>query len=102
MTQLNTPYPATAYLTGFLREQGYAVAQRDMAIDTLLSILSHQGLQEIAELIEENYADFDDDELPDSIYQFFVERDLYLTRTSSAIRFLQGKDSSLALRIASC
>ena len=23
MTQLNTPYPATAYLTGFLRERGF-------------------------------------------------------------------------------
>lgn len=33
MTQLNTPYPATAYLTGFLRSQGYEAVQRDPAIE---------------------------------------------------------------------
>jgi len=27
LTQLNTPYPATAYLTGFLKSRGYAVGQ---------------------------------------------------------------------------
>ncbi len=32
MTQLNTPYPSTAYLTGFLREQGFEAAQEDLAL----------------------------------------------------------------------
>ena len=27
MTQLNTPYPSTAYLTGFLRSRGIAAVQ---------------------------------------------------------------------------
>ncbi len=29
LTQLNTPYPSTAYLTGFLRSRGYAVLGKD-------------------------------------------------------------------------
>jgi hypothetical protein len=31
MTQLNTPYPSTAYLTGFLRSQGVDAVQEDLA-----------------------------------------------------------------------
>ena len=36
MVQLNTPYPATAYLTGFLRERGFEVEQADPAIEWVL------------------------------------------------------------------
>lgn len=32
MTQINTPYPATAYLTGFLRDKGFEVDQRDLSL----------------------------------------------------------------------
>ncbi|WP_031432752.1 B12-binding domain-containing radical SAM protein [Methylomarinum vadi] len=101
MTQLNTPYPATAYLTGFLRKQGYPVAQRDLAIELLLEILSKQGLERIYRIVEDNFAAVDDEELPDSIYHFFTHFPLYQQRVESCIRFLQGKDPSLALRIAS-
>ena len=31
MTQLNTPYPSTAYLTGFLRSRGIDAVQEDLA-----------------------------------------------------------------------
>ncbi|RVU85406.1 radical SAM protein [Leucothrix sargassi] len=101
MTQLNTPYPATAYLTGFLREQGYDVAQRDLAIELLLTLLTPEGLEQILAVVEEHYADFEDDELPDAIYQFFVDFERYQQCILPVIRFLQGKDPSLALRIVS-
>ena len=32
-TQLNTPYPATAYLKGFLDEKGVLVDQCDLSIE---------------------------------------------------------------------
>ena len=32
MTQLNTPYPSTAYLTGFLRSRGVDAVQEDLAL----------------------------------------------------------------------
>lgn len=47
MTQLNTPYPATAYLTGFLNQEGYKVTQRDLAIELFLTLLSKKGLKSI-------------------------------------------------------
>lgn len=100
MTQLNTPYPATAYLTGFLQQQGYAVAQRDLAIELLLDILSRNGLEQLYTQIESNYASVDDEDLPDSIYNFLANYADYYQCVESAVRFLQGKDPSLAFRIA--
>ena len=45
MTQLNTPYPSTAYITGFLREQGVQAHQVDMALGLVLSLLTPHGLR---------------------------------------------------------
>ena len=51
MTQLNTPYPATAYLTGFLRQHearlGLEVCQADAALELFLRLFSRAGLQRI-------------------------------------------------------
>jgi hypothetical protein len=101
MTQLNTPYPATAYLTGFLRKYGYDTVQRDMAIELLLLLLKQDALDEMINLIEDNFADIDDDVLPDSIYHFLAHFDQIKACIEPVVRFLQGKDPSLALRIAS-
>jgi len=101
MTQLNTPYPATAYLTGFLKQQQYAVCQRDLAIELFLTLLSKQGLETIFQTLEDNFADFEDDELPDAIYHFMVHFPEYLKCIEPTVKFLQGNNSSLALRIAS-
>ena len=38
MTQLNTPYPSTAYLTGFLRSQGVDAVQEDLALALVLAL----------------------------------------------------------------
>jgi len=101
MTQLNTPYPATAYLTGFLKLHGYDVGQRDLALDLILNILSRSGLESLFSQIETNYADVDDEDLPDSIYHFLANYADYYQCIDAVIRFLQGKDPSLALRITS-
>lgn len=101
MTQLNTPYPATAYLTGFLRQEGYDVCQKDLAIELFLSLLTKQGLENIIQSVEDNYADFDDDELPEAIYHFLANFPAYKKCIEPTIKFLQGKNASLALRIAS-
>jgi len=47
MTQLNTPYPATACLTGFLRGQGVAATQEDLALALVLKLFSRDGLSRI-------------------------------------------------------
>ena len=46
LTQLNTPYPSTAYLTGFLRSQGVPCEQADLGIDrNYLRVLLHRAKQ---------------------------------------------------------
>ena len=48
MIQLNTPYPATAYLTGFLRlheeRLGLVVAQADPALELFLRLYHPKNL----------------------------------------------------------
>ena len=41
--QLNTPYPATAQLTGWLRRHGVAATQRDLSIEVALDMLRAFG-----------------------------------------------------------
>ncbi|MGB7390670.1 MAG: B12-binding domain-containing radical SAM protein [Marinomonas sp.] len=101
MTQLNTPYPATAYLTGFLRSRGYEAVQRDPAIELFLEMMTAPALDIIRQHVEENFEQFEDDELPDVIFTFLAEFDRYRLAVEPVIRFLQGKDPSLALRIIS-
>ena len=101
MTQLNTPYPATAYLTGFLRSRGYEATQRDPAIELFLEMMTSPALDIIRQHVEANFESFEDDELPDVIYTFLSEFDRYQLAVEPIIRFLQGKDPSLALRIVS-
>ncbi|MFM2033815.1 MAG: hypothetical protein RJA32_450, partial [Pseudomonadota bacterium] len=47
MTQLNTPYPSTAYITGFLRSRGIDAHQDDLALSLVLSFFSKEGLAEV-------------------------------------------------------
>ena len=47
MTQLNTPYPSTAYLTGFLRSRSIDAVQEDLALALVLGFFTAKGLQEI-------------------------------------------------------
>ena len=44
MTQLNTPYPSTAYITGFLRSRGVDAVQADLALALVLKLFTPAGL----------------------------------------------------------
>jgi radical SAM superfamily enzyme YgiQ (UPF0313 family) len=91
MTQLNTPYPATAYLTGFLRSRGHDAVQADPAIELVLRLLTRRGLEEIAAAITDPWS---------RSLQFFVEHlPRYLSTVGPVVRYLQGKDASLAWRL---
>ncbi len=57
LTQLNTPYPATAYLKGYYEAQGHTVRQVDLGIEVADRVLSREflagiGLEEQARLVE--------------------------------------------------
>lgn len=51
-TQLNTPYPATAYLKGFLNTQKIACYQVDLGIEVILKLFSSEGLKKLFSTIE--------------------------------------------------
>lgn len=43
-TAVNTPYPSTAYLKGYLEAKGVRAGQADLGIETILTLFSTQGL----------------------------------------------------------
>ena len=53
-TQLNTPYPATAYLKGFLNTKNISSYQCDLGIEVILSVFSKNGLLHLFNHIEKN------------------------------------------------
>jgi hypothetical protein len=96
MTQLNTPYPSTAYLTGFLRSRGIDAAQVDLALALVLALFSPAGLQAVREDIHA---------LPlhartSRVEAFEAAFERYQASIAPTIAFLQGRDPTLAHRIA--
>ena len=97
MTQLNTPYPSTAYLTGFLRSRGVHATQADLALGLALRLLSRAGLQEVRACVDATPAR---DRHP-SVAAFAENFERYLETIAPTIAFLQGRDATLAHRICS-
>ncbi|ATG97077.1 B12-binding domain-containing radical SAM protein [Paracidovorax citrulli] len=95
MTQLNTPYPSTAYLTGFLRSRGVAAFQEDLALALVLRLLSPEGLKNVAERVQ----GMPEKRRTPAVQSFAAQQDRYLATVGPAIAFLQGRDSTLAHRI---
>jgi radical SAM superfamily enzyme YgiQ (UPF0313 family) len=100
MTQLNTPYPATAYLTGFLRQHpGLDVRQADPAIELFLAVFSREGLTAIFDDLTERAGD-EAGAPPPAIANFLDHGARYIETVDAVIAFLQGRDPALAMRIA--
>ena len=95
LTQLNTPYPSTAYLTGFLRSRGIDVRQCDLALALVLALLSRPGLQALRDELCQ---------VPATARTFrvtaFLDRfEAYEGSIERVVAFLQGRDPTLAHRI---
>lgn len=93
-TQLNTPYPATAYIKGFLNTKHISSTQADLGIEVILALFSRAGLSDL----------FADQNLQSIEKSFNAQRilalkDEYLKTIDSVIAFLQGKNPTLALQI---
>ncbi len=97
MTQLNTPYPSTAYLTGFLRSRGVDAVQEDLALALVLKLLSAEGLLALREAIAEKPAE----RHSASVQAFIQHFEAYQRCTAPTLAFLQGRDPTLMHRIAS-
>ena len=105
MTQLNTPYPSTAYLTGFLRSRGFDAVQEDLALALILALLSAQGLAALRAQIEAQNVTVPAAQTtaprPPSVLSFIQQYPRYQATITPTLAFLQGRDSTLAHRIAS-
>ncbi|TDR26128.1 B12-binding domain-containing radical SAM protein [Flavobacterium cheniae] len=98
-TQLNTPYPATAYIKGFLNTKNISAFQMDLGIEVILELFSKKGLANIFCHIERSR---DNSQLPTSNSQrIYSLKDDYIKTIDSVIAFLQGKNPSLARQICS-
>ncbi|MGB4009950.1 MAG: radical SAM protein [Zwartia sp.] len=97
MTQLNTPYPSTAYLTGFLRSRNIHAVQEDLALALVLRLLSETGLEQVATQVKA----IAPRQRSHSLQAFVAQQNRYLSTIDAVIAFLQGRDSTLAHRIVS-
>ncbi len=91
-TQLNTPYPATAYIKGFLNTKNITATQADLGIEVILKMFSRQGLLDLFSIKNEKPVS------PNS-KRILALKDEYLKTIDSVIDFLQGKNPTLALQI---
>jgi Radical SAM superfamily len=97
MTQLNTPYPSTAYLTGFLRSRDVCAVQEDLALALILRLLSPAGLQSARAVVDLLTVE----KRTPTVVVFAADFDRYASTIAPTIAFLQGQDPTLAHRIAS-
>jgi hypothetical protein len=90
-TQLNTPYPATAYIKGFLNTKNISSFQADLGIETILALFSKQGLTDLfAKIDASNTA------LTDNTRRIVALKKDYIQTINAVILFLQGKNPTLS------
>jgi hypothetical protein len=95
LTQLNTPYPATAYLKGYLNTLKVSSNQVDLGIEMILKLFSKKGLQSVFEIASEEL-----DQLSENSARIYRLRKKYLQTIDPVIAFLQDKNPTLAYHIS--
>ena len=93
-TQLNTPYPATAYIKGFLNTKNIPATQADLGIEVILKLFSKKGLQNLFDFPKPNTQ-----HLTPNTQRILALQNEYIKTIDSVIAFLQGKNPTLALQI---
>lgn len=86
--QVNSPYPAVAYLKSYLDRQGINAYARDLSIELIGEIFSKRMLKEIFDL----YTPGEDE----NINRIYAQRRYYLDTIDTVLHFLRRADQSLA------
>lgn len=94
MVQLNTPYPATPVLTGFLKENGIDAVQADLSLEVALRLFTRKCVADALELGRGMRR------LSESARLFVVNGEAYADNIEPVIAFLQGKAPELAWRFS--
>jgi hypothetical protein len=95
-TQLNTPYPATAYIKGFLNTKGIPSVQADLGIEVTLAIFNKEGLTKLFKAIHSK-----EWELSPNAQRILALENNYINTIDQVILFLQGKLDTIAHLICS-
>lgn len=95
-TQLNTPYPATAYLKGFLNTKNIGAYQIDLGIEVILELFSKPLLSIVFETAFQNNTI-----ASENTNRIYALREEYLRTIDTIIGFLQGKNPTFARIICS-
>lgn len=90
-TQLNTPYPATAYLKGFFNTKNIPTVQADLGIEVTLALFCKEGLEKLFKTIEQN-----DLVLSANSERIVALQATYINTIDNVMLFLQGKLPTLA------
>lgn len=90
-TQPNTPYPATAYIKGFLNTLGIDSFHADLGIEVILELFSSKGLINLFDYVHEHI-----EEVSPNIHRILALEEDYIATIDGVIAFLQGKNSTLA------
>ena len=94
-TQLNTPYPATAYIKGFLNTKNISSFQLDLGIEVILKLFSKTGLEKIFN------KNIEISSISENSQRIFSLQKEYIKTIDQVISFLQGKTPTLARQICS-
>ena len=95
-TQLNTPYPATAYLKGFLNTKNIDSFQSDLGIEVILKLFSQKSLEQLFALCErQSHPQSSNSE------RILKLKNKYLNTIDTVISFLQGNLPTMAYQIVS-
>jgi len=95
-TQLNTPYPATAYIKGFLNTKGIPSVQADLGIEVTLALFNKEGLTKLFQAIRSKKW-----ELNPNCQRILALENNYINTIDQVILFLQGKLDTIAHLICS-
>lgn len=90
-TQLNTPYPATAYLKGFLDEKGISTNQCDLSIELFNSIFTSGFIRKVFQEADKQKS-----------YEFplvWEQRQDYIDKVEFVISYLQKQEVTAAYQI---
>jgi radical SAM superfamily enzyme YgiQ (UPF0313 family) len=90
-TQLNTPYPATAYLKGFLNTKNISSFQADLGIEVTIELFSKAGLIKLFEQVEKHT-----EELSENAARIVALKEDYIFNIDAVMLFLQGKSPTMA------
>ena len=92
LTQLNTPYPATCHLLGFLHSRNHNAEQMDLGIELIGRLFTGTMLKQIFEVASQH------SRLSKANRIILQQADFYIRTIDPVMRFLGGKDATLAQR----